>query len=214
MIDLHTHTILSDGELVPSEIARRAEKIGYRFLGLSDHVDSANIDWVVPRLAAAAAEINPHLRVRVIPGAELTHVPPGLIATLAEKARRLGAAYVVVHGETPIEPVAPGTNRAALEAKVDILAHPGLITAEEAELAARNNVRLEISARRGHSLTNGHVVRLALAAGAGLILNTDAHAPEDLISLDFARVVARGAGLSDDEFEQMRASVAGLAARW
>ncbi|MDD1737550.1 MAG: histidinol phosphate phosphatase domain-containing protein, partial [Methanothrix sp.] len=117
----------------------------------------------------------------------------------ASLARRLGAEIVVVHGETPVEPVRPGTNRAALEADVDILAHPGFITLEEAELARENNVCLEITSRRGHNITNGHVVRLAKMAGAKMIVNTDSHAPGDLISSKRAVEIAMGAGLTHEE---------------
>jgi histidinol phosphatase-like PHP family hydrolase len=82
---------------------------------------------------------------------------------------------------------------------VDILAHPGLLTEEEASLAARQGVFLELSARRGHSLTNGHLVNVARQTGAQLLLNSDAHAPEDLLSSDQALLIARGAGLSEEE---------------
>jgi histidinol phosphatase-like PHP family hydrolase len=71
----------------------------------------------------------------------------------------------VVHGETIVEPVLPGTNRAAIAAGVDILAHPGLITKEEAMLAAQKGVLLEITTRRGHSFTNGHVASIARVCG-------------------------------------------------
>ena len=204
MIDLHTHTLFSDGELLPSEMARRAEVIGYRYLGLTDHVDASNLDLVVPRVLQAARENNPHTKVKIIPGAELTHVPPALFAPLTRKARELGAALVVAHGESLVEPVAPGTNRAAIEAGVDILAHPGLITGEDAALAAENNVLLEISTRKGHSLTNGHVARLAKSIGVGMVLNTDAHAIGDLVDYEFARQVVLGAGLEETDFEQMQ----------
>ncbi|MDY6850917.1 MAG: histidinol phosphate phosphatase domain-containing protein [Thermodesulfobacteriota bacterium] len=213
MIDLHTHTLLSDGDLIPSELARRAEVMGYRYLGLTDHVDSSNLDLIVPRLAEVAARINPHIKVKVIPGAELTHVPPPLFGAVTEKARELGAAYVVAHGETLAEPVAPGTNRAAIEAGVDILAHPGLLTLEEAAHAAEKNILLEISARKGHSLANGHVALMAKRAGAGLVLNTDAHGPGDLIDLEFARKVAFGAGLDEEDFRRMQARAMDLIER-
>ena len=35
MIDLHTHTLNSDGELLPAELWRRAQVRGYRFLGIT-----------------------------------------------------------------------------------------------------------------------------------------------------------------------------------
>ncbi len=46
MIDLHTHSILSDGDLLPLELARRAKVKGYTLLGISDHVDVTNIEYV------------------------------------------------------------------------------------------------------------------------------------------------------------------------
>ncbi|MDI7276845.1 MAG: hypothetical protein QME94_12785, partial [Anaerolineae bacterium] len=59
----------------------------------------------------------------------------------------------------------------------------------------------ELSARRGHGLANGHVAALARQAGAGLVVNSDAHEPSDLVSLEAARRVALGAGLTAAEAE-------------
>jgi histidinol phosphatase-like PHP family hydrolase len=140
----------------------------------------------------------------VIPGIELTHVPPAHIAIAAQKAREFGARIIIVHGETLVEPVAPGTNHAALLSDIDILAHPGLIDEEDVILAREKGIFLEITARKGHSLSNGYVAALAKKHGAGLVINTDSHAPGDLIDSDFARKVVKGAGLSDDEFFVMQ----------
>ena len=115
----------------------------------------------------------------------------------------MGAALIVIHGETIVEPVAQGTNRAGLEAGADILAHPGLISEEDAELAAKKGILLEISARAGHSFTNGHVASMAESAGAGLILNSDSHSPGDLMSEEFARNVAEGSGLRSISFSNL-----------
>jgi histidinol phosphatase-like PHP family hydrolase len=203
MIDLHTHTLFSDGELLPSELVRRAEFIGYQAVALTDHADSSNLDWIIPRIVQACRDLNAHWKVRAIPGIELTHLPPEIIGPMVEKARTLGARLVVVHGETMVEPVPPGTNRKALEAGADILAHPGLISEGEVLLAREKGVFLEISARKGHSLANGHVARLAQKCGASMVLNTDSHSPDDLIPLEKARRVALGAGLGEDDFTRM-----------
>lgn len=203
MIDLHTHSIFSDGELIPSELAQRAVTKGYRAIAITDHADHSNLDLIVPRIVTVCGKISAVSPLQVIPGIELTHVHPDHISSLAREARTLGAKIVVVHGETIVEPVMPGTNRAALEAPVDILAHPGLITEEEARLAAAGSIFLEISARRGHSLTNGHVAALARRTGARLVLNTDSHAPGDLVDREMAVMIAKGAGLSEEEIETM-----------
>ena len=44
---------------------------------------------------------------------------------------------------------------------------------------------------------------LAKQYGASLVLNTDAHGPQDFISLETARKIARGAGLAVPEIEAM-----------
>jgi putative hydrolase len=206
MIDLHTHSLFSDGELIPSELVRRAEAIGYRAVALTDHADSSNLDFIIPRIIKVAGELNRTQPVKVVPGVELTHVPPALIGSLVLKARELGAALVIVHGETVVEPVAQGTNSAGLEAGADILAHPGLITPEEVAIAAKKKIFLEISGRKGHSFTNGHVAKLALEWGARLVLNSDAHAPEDLMTREFANKVVEGAGLPKSSLEGLLSS--------
>jgi len=197
VIDLHTHSVLSDGELLPSELVRRFEAAGYRALAITDHVDPSNLEVIIPQIVTFCDEMEGSGEIRVLPGVELTHVPPALIPRLVNRSRALGAKLVVVHGETIVEPVRAGTNRAAIEASVDILAHPGLITEEEVILAKDHSVLLELTSRKGHSLTNGHVARLAQKTGAALVLNSDAHAPGDIWPVDLFREVALGAGVSE-----------------
>jgi histidinol phosphatase-like PHP family hydrolase len=198
-IDLHTHSLLSDGELVPSELARRAEQLGHEAIAITDHVDRSNIEWVVKSMTKAASELNRYMEIRVIPGVELTHVPVQTIAKLAKLARRLGAKLVLVHGETTIEPVYAGTNDAALACSdVDIIAHPGLITPEQADRARKAGKYLELTSRRGHCMANGWVARVASEAKAKLLVNTDAHGPFELLTLEAALTVARCAGLDEN----------------
>lgn len=195
MIDLHTHSLFSDGELIPSELVRRARVKGYRAIAITDHMDSSNMDFIIPRLVQIADELNAIQPVKVIPGAELTHLPPELIAKGIKKARKLGARIVVVHGETLVEPVQEGTNWAAIAGGADILSHPGLIDEEDVKYAAAQGVVLELSARKGHCLSNGHVARLAQQYSARLVINTDAHSPGDLIDRGFAEKIILSAGL-------------------
>jgi histidinol phosphatase-like PHP family hydrolase len=198
-IDLHTHTFFSDGVLLPSEQLRRAVVKGYVAIAITDHADASNLEELLERLARFWAQQRDDYELTFLPGVELTHVAPRSIAPLARRAKALGA-LVLVHGETIVEPIAPGTNAASVACPdVDILAHPGPITVEQARQAAANGVYLELTSRRGHSLTNGHVVRVARQAGAGLVVNTDMHVPGDMIDQQMACRVAAGAGLDEDE---------------
>ena len=203
MIDLHTHSLLSDGRLLPAELIQRAAAAGYRGLAITDHVDSGTLGPTIEQTAAVCSTFRRALKGSVvpIPGVEITHVPPATIPDLAARARTLGAKLVVAHGETVVEPVPRGTDRAAIDGGVDLLAHPGLIEPEDVLIAKERGVYLEISGRRGHCLTNGHLVRLARELGALdlLVISSDAHAPEDLFSAERQRSVGLGAGLSPDE---------------
>src|SRR4030042_1610937 len=143
MIDFHTHSLLSDGQLIPAEHIRR--------------------DFKIP--------------------------------------------LIIVHGESPVEPVEKGTNRAAIESQVDILAHPGLITLEDVKRAKELDINLEITAKKGHSITNGHVAKIAMEYEAGLVLNTDAHAPGDFFSPSFREIVIIGAGLAQEQIKKVEENI-------
>lgn len=204
------HSTFSDGELIPAEVVSRALHAGYTGFAITDHVDPSNLEYVVERVAHVCAELRGKVPADVRPGVEITHVPPALIAPLAALARKKGAQVVLVHGETIVEPVPKGTNLAAILAKVDILAHPGLLSGKEARLAARNGVLLEISARKGHSLTNGHVARVARETGARLVYNTDSHSPGDFTPWETALRIIRGAGLTAKDAARMQANARAL----
>ncbi len=213
MIDLHTHSLFSDGELTPAELARRFEVAGYTTLAITDHGDQSNIDLIIPRLVAFCKELNRLEGIRLIPGIELTHARPETLPALIGRSRKLGARLVVVHGETIVEPVAPGTNRMAIESAADILAHPGLITEEEVLLAKERSVYLELTSRKGHSLTNGHVAKLAHRIGAPVILNSDAHAPGDIWPVGRLREIVVGAGLMEGNYQTMLRNAESIAKR-
>jgi histidinol phosphatase-like PHP family hydrolase len=201
MIDFHTHTIFSDGELIPSELVRRAMVKGYEAIALTDHVDSSNIDFVLPRIVKVSNELNRYWKIKVLPGVEISHVPLEEMEKLVRYARKNGAKIVVIHGETIMEPVLPGTNRRAIECGADILAHPGRLSSQDAKLAAARGVYIEITTRKNHSGTNKEVVAAAKEAGAKLILDTDSHGDADLVDDKQAVDFLRGLGLSEEDIK-------------
>ena len=213
LIDFHTHTFYSDGILSPMELVRRARINGYRVIGITDHADVSNLEFICKKIVEFAKITQDYLPdITVIPGAELTHNPPELTKKLIDQARRLGIPLVVVHGETPVEPVPEGTNRAAIEAGADILAHPGFITEEEIFLAAENDIALEITSRRGHNITNGRLVSMARKIeGSKLVINSDSHVPGDLLTPEHRKKIGLGAGLSESEYHELEKRMIQLA---
>jgi putative hydrolase len=194
---------MSDGVLLPSEIAVRYLAAGYKAIAITDHTDYSNIEQNIASILAFTGHWPKNSKINVLPGLELTHLPLSQIKPLASYARRKGMKVIIAHGETQAEPVISGTNKASLEADIDILAHPGLISDEDVRLAKRRGIYLEITSRKGHKQTNAHVVEQALKFGAKLILNNDSHDPVDIISpLELAKTGLQ-AGLNLEQLAEI-----------
>lgn len=176
---------------------------GYKAVAITDHAGVGALDRLARELSLDCALAREHWGVLALPGVELTHLPVKGIAGAAKAAREAGAWVVVVHGETVSEPVEEGTNWAAITCgEVDILAHPGLITLEEARMAAERGVFLELSAKPDHAAANGHVARMARRAGAKLLVSSDNHGL-DFLTPERVRRIILGAGLDEQALEEI-----------
>ncbi|MCX5700171.1 MAG: histidinol phosphate phosphatase domain-containing protein [Candidatus Omnitrophica bacterium] len=201
--NLHAHTFLSDGDLLPSEVAVRYLAKGYKAIAITDHADYSNIKPLTKAIVEFYRKWPKDSLIKVYPGIELTHLPPAQFKPLAKFARKEGIKVIIAHGETTTEPVVKDTNRLALEADIDILAHPGKISDEDTLLAKKRGVFLEVTSRRGHSNTNNHVIKQARKFGAKLILNNDSHSPEDIISPQELAAIGIQAGLTEVELDKI-----------
>ena len=66
-IDLHTHTIHSDGSLTPEELVKKAKEVGLAAIAVTDHENTNGLD--------TAIEIGKILGVEIIPAVEITSHP-------------------------------------------------------------------------------------------------------------------------------------------
>lgn len=204
LYDFHTHTFNSDGILSPIELIRRAFVKGYSAIAITDHVALGSLGRVIKETSDDCALARTYWNIFAIPGVELTHIPPRAISEVAKRAKEMGAWLVVVHGETPVEPVEEGTNLAAVQSPyVDILAHPGLITIEEASLAAQNNIFIELTSRKGHSMSNAHVASVSQKEEARLLVNSDAHDENDLLTPSSVEAILRKANINQRQHRQI-----------
>lgn len=201
MIDLHVHSSLSTGEQTPASAMRFAKAAGYRAIAFTDHVDASNMQQVLESLLPMIRNYSLYSGIDLYAGVELTHVPPQLLPDTIAEARSMGAQLVTVHGQTIADIVDEGTNLAAIEGGADILAHPGLITEQEAALAAEKNIYLEITARADHAFTNGHVAKVAALTNAPLVFNNGGYRGYDFINKDRRRAIALGCGMSKEQYQ-------------
>jgi putative hydrolase len=202
--DFHTHTLLSDGSSNPIELIRFAYAYGYKCIGITDHGSYSNLETVIESVKKDCELAEKYWDIIAVLGIELTNIPAASIDDMARSAKELGARMVAVHGETIVEEVEEGTNLAAVKSEyVDMLAHPGIITSEEAELAVKNDIYIEITSRVGHSLANGKVVEIGRKAGVKFLINSDSHSYSDLYRGSFQKEVALGSGLSIEEYDRI-----------
>jgi len=199
MYNLHAHTFLSDGDLLPSEVAVRYQAKGYSAIAITDHADYSNIKQIAKAIVEFCKRWPKDSTIKILPGVELTHLPPEQFKPLAALARKEGIKIIIAHGETPVEPVVKNTNKLALLADIDILAHPGEISDADTLLAKERGIFLEITSRSGHNQSNHHVINQARKFGAKLILNNDSHACEDIISPAELVHVGLSLGLTQNE---------------
>lgn len=141
-------------------------------------------------------ELSIYYNAQAFFGIELKHIPPALLEQAILAYRHLGIDLIGVYGETICDIVEIGTNFAACNAKADILFNPGLIDDVCMEIAAQNNVRLELSSHSRHAYCNGHIAQLAKKHNAKLILGSSASTLEEIYNPDMQKNIVLGAGTS------------------
>ena len=133
-----------EGEILGENTAAAAADPSFGVVNLGVHKYSSKTVAVPSELLQDS-----NADIEAFAGVELVHVPPALLPDAVEQARAQGAALVLAHGESIprqlVDVVETGTNLAAIRAGVDILAHPGLITPEDAGLATEKGVLLELN---------------------------------------------------------------------
>ncbi len=166
--DYHIHSILSDGELWPDEIAEHYKDFPYM---ITDHVNWNKRTKMVKRILSSVPKGHR--------GAEIhtSGADPSRLDKLALYLKERGIERVLVHSfnkETD--------DWIAHESKhIDVWAHPGEITEIQAIACSRKFIKLEITANPKHSRWNRHIKRLAERYGIGLSYGTDTHISSQLL---------------------------------
>lgn len=203
MIDFHIHP---QAFFSPSEAAHCGRQAGNRSVALLARCHKENLETELLPLVRAVRQLTLYNSIDAIAGVELVHVPSGLLPETVAKARELGAQIVVGHGESvlPHGAVVPkGANLSAIEAGVDLLAHPGLLTEEEALCAVQKGCALELSLAPWHSMYNGHVAKVALKHGCMLVAGSNAREACDMIWRETAHSLLMGAGMDEQAMQRL-----------
>jgi putative hydrolase len=215
--DVHSHTKWSDGHATMLEMAKGAQAIGYRYLGITDH--SPRITVVhglgAERLLEQSremAEVQSQVKgVTLLQGIEVDILEDGALDLPDAVLELLDVVIASPHVKLRQESGAMTERmlRAVSHPHVDVIGHPtgrrpgsrpGADYDFEAVFkeAARHKVALEIDTDPARMDLSPEMARLALECGCNFTLDADAHGPEQLAYVPMGAWMARRAGIPQD----------------
>ena len=224
--DLHCHTTLSDGRNSLAEMAEGARARGYSYLAVTDHsathgfgnhVTAESLLTRVEEVAKLNAERFKGKRFRLLAGSEVNILPDGSPDYEDDVLKQLDWVIGSVHtsfrmsGENMTKRVI-----AAMEHPlIDCIGHltGRLINRRDpydidiqavAEAAARTGTMLEINGNPNRRDLSEHHARLAVEAGATIVVNTDAHGVDTLANIQYGIATARRAWLTKKQVANTR----------
>jgi DNA polymerase (family 10) len=214
--ELHMHTTASDGKHSIEEMAGFAKARGLKCIAICDHSKSStianglSIERMLQHLKSVRETAKRVEGVEILAGTECDILPDGTMDYPDDILAQCDWVVASVHsamGTGGKEKLSP-TERilAAIENRyVCAIGHPtgrlinrraamDLDMQQVAAAAAKNHTMLEVNANwRRLDLKDAHV-RMALAAGVMITINTDAHTEADFEQLPFGVITARRGG--------------------
>lgn len=221
--EIHMHTDWSDGRADMATMVLAARDRGYRYIGVADHSQSlAMTRGLTPdrvrRQWEAVDELNARVDgITVLKCTEVDILADGRLDFDDDLLEGFDLVVASLHSGLRASGD-EGTARvlAAIEhPHVDAIGHPrgrmmgrrdglALDIAAIAERAAATGTWLEINGQPRRLDLDSDLARVALAAGARLLLSSDAHGPDELEYLDLALRVARRAGARPEDVANTR----------
>jgi putative hydrolase len=215
--DLHTHTDWSDGRASVMEMALAARARGYEYVAITDHSPRLTVvNGLGPERLAAQRRLidqaNGELEgITVLAGIEVDINENGSLDLPDEALAALDVVIASPHVKLRMERDAMTERmlRAVEHPHVDIVGHPtgrrpGSRPGAEYDFeavftaAARHRVVLEIDCDPARMDLSPELATLAVSCGCRLSLDSDAHAPDQLIYVDMAVWIAHRAGAGTD----------------
>jgi DNA polymerase (family X) len=213
--DLHSHTTLSDGRNTLAEMAEAGRERGYAYMAITDHSashgfgDHVTAERLWERIEEIRAWNKGKRGFRLLAGSEINIGLDGSLDYPDDLVEALDWVLASVHTSFSISG-REMTERvlAAIEnPQVDCIGHltgrligrrePYDIDVEAvAEAAARTGTMLEINGNPNRRDLSDRHARLAVDAGATIVLNTDAHGVDTLGNMAYAVATARRAWLT------------------
>jgi len=217
--DLHVHTNFSDGKNSIEEMICGALIRNISCIAITDHSPSL----LYRRYKDDSYFLEQHdaidqlrkkygAHITILKGIEADILPNGDVDLSPALAKKMDIVIASLHVELdqPREEITSRLIRAIENPLVDIIGHPGGRLFPMADItdldwerifraAAYKQVALEINSHKSHPIFDDEKVRLAVAMGVPIALNSDSHSTAMFDQSRFGISIARRAGLSSDQ---------------
>jgi DNA polymerase (family 10) len=221
--DLHSHTTLSDGRNTLEEMAAAGRERGYAYLAITDHSashgfgDHVTAERLWERIEEIRAWNKGKRGFRLLASSEINIGLDGALDYPEDLVEALDWVVASVHTSFSISAEEmTGRVLAAIEnPRVNCIGHLtgrligrrepyGIDVEAVAEAAARTGTMLEINGNPNRRDLSERHARLAVDAGATIVLNTDAHGVDTLGNMAYAVATARRAWLTSKDVANTR----------
>jgi len=208
--DLHVHTYESDGSYSPDELARAAMKMGYKYLGISDHTRGLGVARGLDEKRFAQQiklieNLNKNYRgFKLLTGAEVNITAGGDLDINEKTLGKLDIVIGSVHSSfnQTKEVMTRRIIKALNHPEIDILGHPsGRIIGEREsyevdwkevfKVAAKNKVAMEVNSFPDRLDLKDILIKEAIKYGVKIVINTDSHQLEHLELMRYGVAQAR-----------------------
>lgn len=216
--DLHIHSHYSDGLISREVLMGKARKLGYQYIGLSDHsasnrfgngLDETRLEEKIKDLKAFRKDIK-DIEVMIgsevdIKGRDRLDYPDEVLEKLDVVLASMHSSYTNGKEENTARVLGAIDNP-----MVDIIAHPtGVVFGNRAPYSLDLDRILEKAASRGKAMEiNSYYIRLDLdegntkkakSMGVPIVINTDSHRYNNLEMISLGVDIARRARLTKDD---------------
>lgn len=207
---LHTHSTHSDGVHTIEQMAIAARDLGYEYIAMTDHSQSARYangmqPAEIPGYLEEIARLNRKLDgIRILTGTESDILADGSLDYPEEILCRFDYVVGSVHSQFSMseEQMTERVLRALESPYIDVLGHPTgrLLLAREpyavnmnrvCEAAAELGVAVEINANPHRLDLDWREVKGFLARGGWVSINPDAHRTDGLADMEYGVAIAR-----------------------
>ncbi|MHA1860544.1 MAG: DNA polymerase/3'-5' exonuclease PolX [Candidatus Asgardarchaeia archaeon] len=207
--DFHIHSTWSDGTASIEEIARKAQEMGYEFVGIADHSASLKVAYglseeKILKKIQEIRKLQERFDVRIFAGTECDIKPDGSLDYSNKILKELDFAYAAIHSRFKMDEkeMTERIVKAIENEYINILAHPTArmigkrdpinVDLEKIfEVARETNTFMEINAFPDRLDLNDVHAKMAKERGVKVAIGTDSHSLDHMRFLKFGTAMAR-----------------------